>query len=169
MGVLFLPLFLPGSPQTHGCPLFVTRSPSIQQMNSHQRHLIPFALALLLTAAVPVNSAFASSSVDTKVNEPRYSEGQNLVEQRCLACHGARTFQNANYGRLGWHFTITRMNWVNGAEVRVRERGPIVDYLSTQSEASSTRVIGEWLIATLLAAGGVALLWFVIKRRFHRH
>ncbi|WP_231363040.1 MULTISPECIES: hypothetical protein [Thioalkalivibrio] len=126
------------------------------------------ALILLLAAG----SAPAADGADndtpqatTRADDaPQSPEGRQLVEQRCLNCHGERTLSEAGFGRLGWHATVTRMNWVNGAGVGFGERGPIVDYLSEQSEPSMARVIGEWVVAALLAAGAAFVLWRGIRR-----
>lgn len=127
-------------------------------------------LALILLLAAGSAPAADRADNDTpqataRANDaPQSPEGRQLVEQRCLSCHGERTLSEAEFGRLGWHATVTRMNWVNGAGVGFGERGPVVDYLSEQSEPSMARVIGEWVFAALLAAGAGFVLWRGIRR-----
>lgn len=116
------------------------------------------ALAVEASSRMPQASALD----DADVRQP--PEGRRLVEQRCLSCHGERTLEDADFGRLGWHVTVLRMNWVNGAEIRAGEHGMIVDHLRAQSTPSPARIAGEWIMAALLAAGLAFVLWRAIRR-----
>lgn len=79
-----------------------------------------------------------------------------LLEARCMRCHNAERIETARYGPIGWHATILRMQWINGAFLAPGERGVLAGYLAATRSAPALRVAAEWLA---LFATTLWLLW----------
>jgi len=82
-----------------------------------------------------------------------------LLEARCSRCHDAERIEAARYGLLGWHATILRKRWINGAAVVAGESGVIARYLAHLQPAKLPRQVAEWM----LLAVSVIVLWGAIR------
>ena len=93
--------------------------------------------------------------------------GEQLVDLRCAACHGANTYQHANLGWLGWQATVWRMELFNGAAVEAGEHQLITDWLYAQHPPTAPRAALEWL-AVLLVVVALPLPWALWRRQKHK-
>jgi hypothetical protein len=88
---------------------------------------------------------------------------QWLTEARCGRCHGIELYAHKPRTRLGWEWTVARMQLVNGAVLASDERPIIVTYLSQIYGAPLTYAVAEWTVIALMASLPVA--WWVARRR----
>lgn len=93
--------------------------------------------------------------------------GEQLVDLRCAACHGADTYQHANMGWLGWQATVWRMDLLNGAAVEAGEHRLITDWLYAQHPPTAARAALEWLVV-LLVVVALPLPWALWRRHKHK-
>ncbi|TXF09977.1 hypothetical protein FR698_16120 [Pelomicrobium methylotrophicum] len=88
---------------------------------------------------------------------------QRLTEERCGRCHGVERYAPTLRTRLGWEWTVTRMQLVNGAVLASGERPVIVGYLSETYGAPLAQAVAEWAALALLAALPAA--WWLVRQR----
>ena len=91
-----------------------------------------FGFAFLLTislfligCAVPGSEKTQVVSTSTTVS----SEGQQLVEQRCIVCHDLTRVKTIRKTKDNWQITVDRMVG-KGAKLNSEERTKVIDYLA---------------------------------------
>ncbi|GIX28692.1 MAG: hypothetical protein KatS3mg123_2573 [Burkholderiales bacterium] len=91
---------------------------------------------------------------------------QRLTEERCGRCHSVERYARTPRTRLGWEWTVARMQLVNGAVLAPDERPVIVRYLSETYGAPPARAAAEWAAIALIAA--LPAVWWLLRRRRSR-
>jgi hypothetical protein len=91
---------------------------------------------------------------------------QRLTEERCGRCHSVELYLRRPRTRLGWEWTVARMQLVNGAALATGERSVIVGYLSETYGAPPVRAAAEWTAIALIAA--LPAVWRLLRRRRNR-
>ncbi len=84
--------------------------------------------------------------------------GERLLELRCRSCHGPENFDNARFGWIGWHATILRMRFVNGAELCWGEHFLIAQHLLETRAATKLQQTIEWVMAVAFLASVVGFM-----------
>lgn len=85
---------------------------------SRRRFVVGCAIALACSIA------FAAQGSDLPAGQ-----GADIVQAKCLTCHGADMIRQQRLTRAGWQRELDKMvRW--GASVDERERGVVLDYLS---------------------------------------
>jgi len=91
---------------------------------------------------------------------------ERLLEARCGGCHAHDVLAAQRHTWLGWHFTLARMRWWNGAEMDLQEMRVLADHLAERQPASGlVRVLEYALPATAVAAAGLAWRKRWVKRQ----
>lgn len=112
-------------------------------------------------ARIEAEAAHAAEAV--RAARPR---GVRLLEERCTSCHGLDRIEATAYGRLGWHLTVLRMRWVNGARLDGEEARVVAEHLHDERRASLEWQILELVALLATAAAPVAMLrLFLVRRR----
>lgn len=87
---------------------------------------------------------------------------QRLTEERCGRCHSLERYTRTPRTRLGWEWTVARMQLVNGAALDPGERPVIVGYLSKTYGAPLAQAVAEWTVIALIAA--LPVVWWLVRR-----
>lgn len=86
--------------------------------------------------------------------------GVQLLERRCLSCHGIETIAAKNYGLPGWYLTVARMRYWHQAPLQGDEARLITRHLAQHQPAPSLQQIMEYFIILILPMLAVAFLLY---------
>jgi len=87
------------------------------------------------------------------------------LEQRCLGCHEIELITLRPRTRLGWHWVVLRMQWLNGAALEPGEHGLIAAHLADRRPAPRRRAIVEIAAIAIAVAMGAWLVWRAVGAR----
>lgn len=105
----------------------------------------------------------AQARIDAaRANRP-YPE--RLLESRCGTCHAMDRLSQARHTLPGWHFTIARMRWWNGAPISLTESGVLADYLATRQPAMGFGILIEYAALLSPLALGAGWVWWRLKHK----
>jgi hypothetical protein len=89
---------------------------------------------------------------------------ERLLEARCGNCHALDVLAAQRHTWLGWHFTLARMRWWNGAEMDFQDMRVLADHLAQRQPARGTRRILEHAVAVLPFFLGAGAWWWRRRR-----
>jgi hypothetical protein len=89
---------------------------------------------------------------------------ERLLEARCGSCHALDALANTRHTLLGWHLTIARMRWWNGASMSQSEALTLAAHLAERQPSRGGARVVEMLVLALplVLVGG--FLWWRRKR-----
>ena len=90
----------------------------------------------------------------------RLPPGALLAQTHCWNCHAPDVLATARHTWLGWHLTVLRMRYLNGAQIPARDLGTIVEHLTRTQGASLPQAALEYGLAALV----VLATWALVRR-----
>lgn len=88
-----------------------------------------------------------------------------LTRTRCTVCHVADAYMNQRHNRMGWEWSILRMQYLNDAPLAAGERSVIASHLAETYPAIGLSALIEALLQLAVALSPV---WFWLTWRITR-
>lgn len=114
--------------------------------------------------APPPESPPVDAFVVTLRPSPELSREEQLLLDRCAACHPASNYQDKRYSKLRWWLVLLRMEMVNGAVLSGSEAEIIIAKLTRDRPAEAADLVAEAAVAFGLAGLFAAVAYWLRRR-----
>jgi mono/diheme cytochrome c family protein len=94
-----------------------------------KRIFLPMIVVLLFLFTALLLVSCGTSKTTSTSSSANLSQGQQLMQERCSACHSTARITSAHKTAAEWTTTVQRMV-SNGAQLTTAEQQTIIDYLA---------------------------------------